>query len=287
MWDQSLAEKRDKPLNMDKRAIILREIQYWRRTKLLPEQYCDFLTHLYEDEDKVKSENPITLQNLQQGNIKIWLFSFGIISLILLIGFYFSVFPWVLQLATAFSVLVVCYGYASLWRDRMPAIGLSLAGIGSLLTLGFGLWMISLHSLNPQVWVPILVGASGLLWVILGFKLRIGLLQFSGYGALSLLYAGFAGRLRPEAGRWELQLLWLPLCVLMIWLSWLLHHRVRGISGVYFAVGAALWFMPEIDCLLLRHDYPGWISLLLIGKMAAELAMLFLFRKKWIAWVAT
>ncbi|AIQ13946.1 hypothetical protein [Paenibacillus durus] len=274
-------------MNMEKRDIILREIQYWRRTRLLSEQYCDFLTHLYEDEGKVKSENPITLQNLQQGNIKIWLFSFGIISLILLIGFYFSVFPWGLQLATALSVLIICYGYASLWRDKMPAIGLSLAGIGSLLMLGFGLWMISLHSLNPQVWIPILVGACGLVWIILGFKLRIGLLQFSGYGALSLLYAGFAGRLRPEAGLWELQLLWLPLCVLMIWLSWLLYHRVKGISGVYFAVGVALWLMPEIDSLLLRHDYPQWISLLLIGKIAAELAVLFLFRKKWIAWVAT
>ncbi|NGM81800.1 hypothetical protein G5B47_05190 [Paenibacillus sp. 7124] len=274
-------------MNVEKRDIILKEIQYWRRTKLLPEQYCDFLTNLYSDEGEVPNSNPITLQNLQQGNIKIWMFAFGIISLILLIGFYFSVFPWGLQLATAVSLLVVCYGYAGLLRNRMPIIGLSLAGIGSFLTLGFGLWMIFLHNLEDGLSIPIFVGVCGLLWIILGFTLRIGLLHFGGYGALCLLYAGFAGRVRPEAGVWELQLLWLPLCVLMIWLSWLLYHRVKGVSGVYFGVGALLWLMPEIDSLLLRRDYPAWLSLLLIGKIAAELTLLFLFRKKWIAWVAT
>lgn len=273
-------------MNVEKRDIILREIQYWRRTKLLPEQYCDFLTNLYNDEGMAKNKNPITLQNLQQGSIKIWLFAFGIISLILLIGFYFSVFPVGLQLATALSLLVVSYGYSGLLRDRLPSISLMLAGIGSFLTLGFGLWMISLHQLNTDVWIPALVGICGVLWAVLGFFLRIGVLQFSGFGALCLLYAGFADRLRPEAGLWELQLLWLPLCVLMLWLSWLLHHRVKGVSGVYFAVGALLWLMPEIDSVLLGREYPGWMSLLLIGKIAAELAVLFLFRKKWIEWVA-
>lgn len=272
-------------MNMEKRDIILREIQYWRRTKLLPEQYCDFLTNLYDDEGMAKNQNPITLKNLQQGSVRIWLFAFGIISLILLIGFYFSVFPLGLQLATALSMLVVAYGYAGLWRDRMPAFSFSLAGIGGFLTLGFGLWIISLHALNEGVWIPVLVALCGVLWIALGFFLRIGLLHFSGFGALCLLYAGFADRLRPDAGIWELQLLWLPLCVLMIWLSWLLHHRLKGVSGVYFGVGALLWLMPEIDMVLLGKDYPGWMSLLLIGKIAVELAALFLFRKKWIEWV--
>ncbi|WP_379138211.1 hypothetical protein [Paenibacillus sp. sgz500958] len=274
-------------MNLEKREVILREIQYWRRNKLLPEQYCDFLTNLYDDEATVKDSNPVSLKNLQQGNIKVWLFGFGIISLIFLISLYFSVFPWGLQLATAFCVLLVCYGYAGVLRERQRVTSLMLAGIGSVLTLGFGMWMITLHDLDPVFWKPILVAFCGLLWCILGFVLRIGLLQYCGFGFWALLYAGFFRELRPEASVLELELLWLPLCVLMVWLSWLLHHRVSGVAAVYFAVGVTLWIMPELDTLLLRPDYPQWISLILILKIAAGLALLFVFRKKWITWVSS
>ncbi|MFD1904811.1 hypothetical protein ACFSQ7_13340 [Paenibacillus rhizoplanae] len=63
-------------MNLEKRDTILREIQYWRRSKLLPEQYCDFLTNLYDDQAEVEDSNPVSLRNLQQGSIKIWLFGF-------------------------------------------------------------------------------------------------------------------------------------------------------------------------------------------------------------------
>ncbi|MFC3745465.1 hypothetical protein [Paenibacillus sp. GCM10012306] len=279
--------ERDEPVNLEKRDTILKEIQYWRKSRLLPEQYCDFLTNLYDDETAVKDSNPISLQNLQQGSIKIWLFGFGIISLFFLISIYFSVFPWPLQIATVLSVLVVCYGYAAIYTKRNRTISLLLAGVGSMLTLGFGLWLISLHDLDPGFWRPILIGTCGLLWCVLGFVLRIGLLQYCGYAFWALLYGSFFGGMRPDASIFELELLWLPLCVLMIWLSWLLHYRVSGVAGVYFAVGATLWLLPELDALLLRHNYPQWIAFLLLAKIAAELALLFLFRKKWIAWVAT
>lgn len=274
-------------MNLEKRDVILREIQYWRKNRLLSEQYCDFLTNLYDDKAAVKDSNPISLHNLQQGSIKIWLFGFGIISFIFLISLYFSVFPWGLQLATAFSLLLVCYGYAGVLRERQKVMSLMLAGIGSVLTLGFGMWMISLHDLDSHIWMPIIIGACGILWVVLGSILRIGLLQYCGFVFWALLYAGFFGGIRPEASVLELELLWLPLCVLMIWLSWLLHHRIKGVSGVYFAVGATIWLMPELDSLLLRQGYPQWVSYILLLKIAVGLALLFLFRKKWIAWVAS
>lgn len=156
-------------MNLEKRDTILREIQYWRRSKLLPEQYCDFLTNLYDDQAEVEDSNPVSLRNLQQGSIKIWLFGFGIISLIFLISLYFSVFPWPLQLATALSVLIICYGYSAIYLNRNKTISLMLAGIGSILTLGFGLWLIELHKLDPDFWTPLLIAACGLLWCVLGF----------------------------------------------------------------------------------------------------------------------
>lgn len=65
----------------------------------------------------------------------------------------------------------------------------------------------------------------------------------------------------------------------MIWMSWLMYHKVSGVSGVYLGAGVSLWLMPEVDALWLRAGFPEWTSLILILKIAVGLALLFLFRK--------
>ncbi|ARK29345.1 hypothetical protein [Halalkalibacter krulwichiae] len=41
---------------MDKhrKEIIIREIQYWKKSKLLPDHYCDFLLTLYSEGEQYK-----------------------------------------------------------------------------------------------------------------------------------------------------------------------------------------------------------------------------------------
>ena len=41
-------------MDAEKRKMIVREIDHWRRSKLLPEHYCDFLMNLYVDESTPK-----------------------------------------------------------------------------------------------------------------------------------------------------------------------------------------------------------------------------------------
>ena len=36
-------------MKAERRTIIVREIEHWRRSKLLPDHYCDFLLNLYAD----------------------------------------------------------------------------------------------------------------------------------------------------------------------------------------------------------------------------------------------
>ncbi|RNA68883.1 hypothetical protein [Alteribacter keqinensis] len=40
----------------DRKKIIIREIEYWRRNRLLPEVYCTFLLRLYEDKEHDQNE---------------------------------------------------------------------------------------------------------------------------------------------------------------------------------------------------------------------------------------
>lgn len=100
-----------------KRKIILTEIQSWKKHKLLPEHYCDFLTALYtEGSDKYQqlSERPILSSGKRSGFLKRKaaniFFAFSLIlgvGFILFLGYYFSDFS--LQLQIGIICLLLCF----------------------------------------------------------------------------------------------------------------------------------------------------------------------------------
>ncbi|MGF7046113.1 hypothetical protein J2T13_000575 [Paenibacillus sp. DS2015] len=272
-------------MNQEKRKIILDEIEHWRVSRLLPEQYCEFLLNLYSDTPKQPKGNS-TISS-QKFNGKSWFLSFGIFSLICISCFYFSSFPWPMQIITALIMVSTCYTFSGVYRVRLPLLSLCLAGTASLMMMGFGVWLIALHNLSSRMWVPILIGVCGVLWVLLGHVLSIGLIYYCGLGCWILLYARFGDMYRPDSSWLQLQIQWLPIGVLMICMSWLTHYRQRKLSQVYFAIGLTLWLMPEIDALLLRQVEMQSIMVLGMIKVVVGLGLLFFTRKKWIAWVAT
>ncbi|AWB45396.1 hypothetical protein DCC85_14995 [Paenibacillus sp. CAA11] len=274
-------------MNPEKKEIILTEIDHWRTGRLLPEQYCDFLENLYTDEHVQSSKNVFSITQIRQGNVKTWLLGFGIISLIFIIGLYFSSFPWPLQMAISLLLTSTCYTVAAVWRPRRKLAALVMSSMGSFLLLASGSWILSLQGWHSVPAVAALLGICAVAWGAAGFFLNLGIIHFCGYVCAMLLYAYLFGHFHPEASWLLLQLLWLPISVVMIWLSWLTHHRIKRLSPVYFAVGLTVWFMSEADAFLLRQNVSQGFVLLCLVKLAIAFVMLFLFRKKWIAWVAS
>ncbi|AOZ94586.1 hypothetical protein [Paenibacillus crassostreae] len=273
-------------MKQERKKIIIDEIEHWRQSRLLPDQYCDFLSNLYQEPKNMKSHS-LTLATLRNGNSKPWFLAFGIISFICFIGFYFSSFSLSLQIATLVIMVVVCYLFAGIYNNRSRMISLILAGAGSLLMLVLGVWIIALHSMYEELWSMVLVTSCGLIWLLIGYILRIGILHYCGIGGWLLLYAVVFVRQLPAISWGELQALWIPLVLLFIGLSGLLHKYKKMLSQVYFSVGLSIWFMPEIDLILLRHQMPSDIVLLCVFKLAVALFLLFIFRKKWIVWVSS
>lgn len=274
-------------MDRDKKQIILAEIEHWRRSKLLPEQYCDFLQNLYSDE-KVKpshSLNPLGL--IQQGNLKMWSLSFGIISFFFFIVFYFSSFSWPLQMGSALLLSSVCYIASALYRTKKPLFSLAMAGIGSLLMLGLGSWMITLQGWDKGAAIPMLVAVCGIFWVAVGFMLNFGILSYCGIACTILLYAMVFGRLHTEVSWSLLQAVWLPISAVFYCLTWLSHHRLKEAARVFFAVSLTLWFMPEADALLLRGASFSGMPWLILLKIVFMFLILFIFRKKWVVWIAS
>ncbi|WP_068502345.1 hypothetical protein [Paenibacillus kribbensis] len=274
-----------------KRAILLHEIEHWRRSRLLPEQYCDFLSNLYrEDGDPPQSQNRNNtglLTYLRHGHGFAWILGFVIISCICLIGFYFTAFPLAMQIFSACVITAICYGLAAIWRSSEKSMSAMLSTLGSAVMLGSGVWIIQLHQGEAKDWLLVLVALCGLVWCLVGITLRISLLHYCGLVGLILVYAVLMGGYWPTATLMMLEVFWILHTVLLVGLSWWVHRRFPRLALVYFAIGMTLAFMAEADMIILRHQAAGNMVFYSILKLAIVIGILFWTRKKWITWVTS
>ncbi|MBA9085193.1 hypothetical protein FHR92_001657 [Fontibacillus solani] len=274
-------------MDRDKREVILAEINHWRKGRLLPEQYCDFLENLYHDEEIKSSRSIFSLGLIQQGNLKSWFLGFGIISFFFFIVFYFSLFPWPLQITITLLLSALGYLFSAIHRHRHELLSLALAGAGSLILLGLGSLMIALQGWEGETATSILISVCGIVWFTVGVFMRFNILLYCGLAFGMLLYAFFFGWIHPESLWGMLQLLWLPLSIIFFWLTWLCHYRIKRLTRVMFAASLTLWFMPEMDGLLLRQQSAQGMEIIILAKIVVAFVLLYSLRKKWVVWISS
>lgn len=283
-------------MNQERRQTIVREIDYWRRTKLLPDQYCDFLLNLYADPDEEQAQSSRTgavapthavgkaIAAVQQATGKQWLLTFGSFTLISFVVLYFSRFHPALQIGVILAAVIGFLWLGSRMRKRSEALGLTLTSMGMLLLLGGGLHMLSLHELNDWLWKVLLLSVSSLFWIIYGIKARIHGLHLCGWLAAVLLYGWVLSRYTGIPLWYEVQLYWMPLAILFGWSSWFFHRWSKPVSAVLFVTCAITWFMPELYSAAVIEITP-WLQVQLLIKIAIGGGMLFALRKQWMVWV--
>jgi len=277
-------------MNDERRKTIVKEIDYWRRGKLLPEQYCDFLLNLYLDE---QGERPPAsgfagkaAHAIGHSSGKQWFLVFGAFSLICIVALYFSAFHPVLQTGLSLSAILglLYYGQRARANNR-EAAGLAYIGFGMVFMLGIGLYMLYLHGLSGLGYTAAYLTFCSLFWIVFGIGARIPVLHFSGWAAAILVYALLLAKNGKEPEWYEVQLYWVPGAFVFGWFSWFVHRWSKPASGVLFVTGALLWFMPELHTAFLLEEQ-AWIQIQLIVKIALGGVAIFALRKQWIAWVA-
>ena len=227
-----------------KRKIILKEIEHWRDSKLLPDHYCDFLRNLYIEQDASHSPQ-LRVRNGSKFSAKVLLYIAGVISFILLLLLYFTTFLPMMQ--TMLSVFLIGLLFWSGLRNRQkhPIAAFSALGAGCMLSIFLGIITLQMGNYNEPSASVILVAVCGLLWLGIGLASQIGLLQLCGYFALLLSYMWLIQTLHPNPGWLILQGYALPVSVIMYYLG---KYFYRGISsaGAMLLISAGLYFvMPE------------------------------------------
>lgn len=240
-----------------KRKIILQEIEHWRQSKLLPEQYCDFLRNLYLDPSVQTNEPESTLSVRKWGRRSSW-YLFGIISFIFLIVLYFTMFLPAMQIALSILLVGILLGLGLFKRNKQPLSSFALLGAGCLSALVLGYLFIAKHGADSSAQIVAWIAVCGILWTFVGVVARIGILQLAGYFALLLSYLWLIQSLHPSPGWFILQVYLVPVSLLLYFIG---KYRDKGIhspGAMLLFASAFVFHAPEAYGLLFT-DISGWI----------------------------
>ncbi|WP_217557935.1 hypothetical protein [Paenibacillus sp. GbtcB18] len=272
----------------EKRTAIIKEIEHWRRSKLLPAQYCDFLLNLYMETgaDHSRRVLGISTKSIRASHWKFWVAAVVIIIALSLTLLNFNSFGISLQIGVSAVFVVSWYIIGFRQKEEQPFRAQLSTGIASASLIGFGVWILYGNGLTAQLYIGSFVALCGLVWLLVGLLGRIPLLQYCGWLALLITY-GFVLSQRLEPATWyKLQLAWLPLSFILMWIGWLIQHRWKKPGLVLLLAGATVWIAPELFGLAWGTSAQQLLQLSLAGKVAAAGIALFAYRKNWTEWVA-
>jgi hypothetical protein len=274
----------------DKRKIIINEIEQWRRSRLLPEHYCDFLMNLYLDDPNEKPSSGlfgVSANAIRNSNWKIWMIIFGVMAAVAFTALNFNSFEFPMQIGVSISFLVLTYGVGGLKRKDSPIVSHLLFGTASLFLLFMGVYLMKQYGMDSPVSIVAYVVFASMVWILSGMLAQLFIFQLSGWICLAFGYGWLLHYKLDDIQWFSLEISWVPLSFMFGWLGWLVQRKNKQFGTVFLLLSCIVWFMPEFYGLIYQEKFSQeWIQLSLLGKIVCEGIVLFALRKKWIEWVA-
>ncbi|MBA9025462.1 hypothetical protein [Peribacillus huizhouensis] len=169
-------------MNEMRKKVIIQEIIYWKKNRLLPDQYCDYLLALYSGGEEVKSCTNLT---------KTTNYLYSIIGLLLLLTLFLNYFTQLavgLQMGLTYFLLfalISCtiFFYKKKFYYHFPLIGSAIVLL--LVTIRTADFIAS----EQVIVLYILLIVNCLIWLVLGKKLNLIYFLVSGFlGLTTIIY---------------------------------------------------------------------------------------------------
>jgi len=268
--------------------MIVKEIEHWQRSKLLPDQYCDFLLNLYRDPE---AQGTIVQQErkraIVESNPLHWLLLIASIGLLCYVGLHFSLFPPLLQIGVFLAVVVATHGVSAYFRKRKPLLSYALFGVGAAALLAGGAFLLAGDAGGSGGWgaPAFYMACCSIIWIAFGVALRVPWIHLCGWVVLMLVYSAAVNRVVMPEGWAALELCWVPLAGLFGWIGWLLSRRAKQSGAVFLILACLLWFVPETYAFAFTEQPLLVTQSIMLGKLAALGGAAFALRKIWTEWV--
>ncbi|WP_088102502.1 hypothetical protein [Halalkalibacter urbisdiaboli] len=168
-----------------RKNIIIHEIHYWKKSKLLPEHYCDFLLSLYT-EGEVEEGNKSSTKSLVQRSKAIFLFiAVQLLLVMSVLVIYFTDFSFIMQMILGFIFSVLVFYIATKTLQSMRKLAVFYMLTGALILFLLTVHGVVTYTNNNQNALAMAVMIHCGIWIIVGLKWRMS--YFSIGGGLGIL----------------------------------------------------------------------------------------------------
>lgn len=181
--------KRGLDMSLQRKQIIMNEIAFWKKNRLLPEHYCDFLLALYaqgENQENEQVENASKAVLAKKQKNKVILYTVVGLMTAILIASMFVVTTAIFIPIILVAIAILSFLYIAINLVKNKSVMAPLLFVFSallLLALSFKVWDVYFGD-NPLLLIGLIFG-NCLLWLFSGLLLK--LVYFSISGILGLL----------------------------------------------------------------------------------------------------
>ncbi|TQR19518.1 hypothetical protein [Psychrobacillus vulpis] len=178
-------------MSLHRKQIILNEIAFWKKSKLLPEHYCDFLTALYaqgessEIEEKDNSSKAVLAK--EKWNKRVLYIMLGVTTSVILASLVFmttlAFIPILLAGITVLGLLFIAFKSAKNKSVMTPFLLICSALL--LLGASFKIWDVYFAD-YPSVLIGLII-SNCLIWLFSGLLLKLVYFSISGIIGIALI----------------------------------------------------------------------------------------------------
>lgn len=187
--------KRGLDMSLQRKQIIMNEISFWKKNKLLPEHYCDFLLALYaqgENNGDEQTENSSKAVLAKKQKTKVILYTIvGLLTAILLASLFVATTAIFIPIILV-AIAILSFLYIAIKLVKNKSVMTPLLFVFSallLLALSFKVWDIYFGD-NPLLLIGLIFG-NCLLWLFSGLLMKLVYFSISGILGILLIIGYF------------------------------------------------------------------------------------------------
>lgn len=274
-----------------RKKIITAEIEYWRRSNLLPSQYCDFLLNLYTEgeaagknaRDEASAGNEaLPAFSVPRFEIK-WLGVALLMVVLLYLAFHFTDFTLTMQM-TLIGFLTLLFYIMGFMKEKSSLSSHLFLGLASMLLALGGVYALGLYKYLHST-IVLYLGAACIIWYLTGILADKRYLSFCALLGVQGVYGWFAyHKSYDQFTWWQMEAFWIPIAMILIVLGLLWKRRQEKTSAILLFSGILALFGAELESFFIPAADKDMLLYLLYLKIFIASFLLLSLKNFWWGW---